>query len=98
MYDIPPGPKFIPLHIVVNLQKFGMPFYLLALILYFQNFSEQMLTYTVLHGSYGLLWYLKHKVFPDKTFEAKCTFSCALVCWITILGPYMIPAYLVASG
>ena len=75
-----------------------MPLYLAFLILYYQNYSQPMLTYAVLHGSYGILWYLKHRVFPDPSLQAKCTIVCALICWALILGPYMVPAYLLASG
>eukprot|EP00356_Strombidium_inclinatum_P011200 CAMPEP_0170499586 /NCGR_PEP_ID=MMETSP0208-20121228/31865_1 /TAXON_ID=197538 /ORGANISM="Strombidium inclinatum, Strain S3" /LENGTH=65 /DNA_ID=CAMNT_0010777199 /DNA_START=162 /DNA_END=359 /DNA_ORIENTATION=- len=65
---MPPGPAFIPLHVVVNLQKVSMPFYLAALMLYYRNFSDTMWLYAVMHGSYGFIWYLKHIAFPDKTF------------------------------
>lgn len=75
-----------------------MLFYLVGLMLYFQNFSDEMCLYTVMHGSYGLLWYLKHVAFPDKTYLQKCTISCAIVCWVTLLGPYMVPGYLLAAG
>ena len=75
-----------------------MSFYLLGLIWYFNNYSDSMLTYSVLHGTYGVLWYVKHRVYPDASLQEKCTFMCALVCWVLILGPYMIPAYLLASG
>ncbi len=97
MYEVPPGPKFVTVSTVVNIQKVGMPIYLLGLVLYFQNFSQPMLTYSVMHGSYGILWYLKHIVFPDPSLQEKCTFSCALICWVLILGPYMLPAYLLAA-
>jgi len=98
MFDLPPGPRFLPLSAVVNLQKVGMPFYLSFLMWYYGNFSVQMVVYACLHGLYGLLWYLKHLLFRDKVFDEKCTFSCALVCWLFILGPYMVPAWLIASG
>jgi hypothetical protein len=35
MYELPPGPRFIPYHIIVNIQKCGMPLYLAFLIYYF---------------------------------------------------------------
>ena len=98
MYEVPPGPKFVPLHLVVNIQKVGMPFYLIGLIWYFNNYSPAMLTYAVLHGTYGILWYMKHCIYPDESLQAHCTFMCALICWVLILFPYMIPAYLLASG
>ena len=75
-----------------------MPFYLLWLMWYYNNYSDVMCLYSVMHGSYGLLWYMKHIAFPDKTYLQKCTIPCAVLCWLTLLGPYMIPAYLLASG
>jgi protein-S-isoprenylcysteine O-methyltransferase Ste14 len=98
MYEIPPGTKFLPLHLVVNIQKVGMPFYLAFLMYYFNNYSDAMMTYALLHGTYGVLWYAKHCIFPDQSLQDKCTFMCAIVCWVLILGPYMVPAYLLASG
>ena len=29
--------------------------------------------YLALHGSYGIMWVLKSAIFPDKTWEAKCS-------------------------
>ena len=98
MYDIPPGPRILNLYSVINLQKVGTLFYLLGMMWYFQNWSDTMCLYTVMHGSYGMLWYLKHVSFPDKTYQQTCTVACALVCWITLLGPYLVPGYLMASG
>lgn len=53
---------------------------------------------SVMHGTYGVLWYLKHLVFPDKAFEDKFTITCAFVIWIMVLAPYLIPSWLIASG
>jgi hypothetical protein len=68
LHDIPPGPAFIPMSLMINIQKAGMPIYLCFLIWYFDNYSDVMIMYSVLHGSYGVFWYLKHLIFPDKTF------------------------------
>ena len=75
-----------------------MPFYLAFLIWYFQNFSEPMMIYAVLHGTYGLCWYLKHLTNPDAAFERYVTPGSVFVAWAGLLGPYCIPAYLIASG
>lgn len=72
--------------------------YLLILQYYYNNYSDLMCIYTIMHGSYGCLWFLKHLTFPDKRFEQKCTIMCAIVGWATILGPYCIPGLLLASG
>ena len=64
--DLPgPGGKCIKQKWYVDLQKFGMPFYLITLMLLFNNFSLGMWVYFILHGSYGILWFAKGKVFPD---------------------------------
>lgn len=53
----------------INLQKCtSLPFFLF-LQYYYDNWSVPMCLYTCLHGSYGLLWYLKHLIFPDASFE-----------------------------
>ena len=57
-----------------------------------------MLMYASLHGSYGILWCIKHFTFPDSTFDQKVTITCAILIWVLVLGPYMIPAYLLAAG
>lgn len=56
MYDFGPGPKMVPLSWSVNLQKGGMSLYILFLMMHFQNYSNAMIAYLFLHGSYG-----KHK-------------------------------------
>ena len=54
--------------------------------------------YALMHGSYGILWYMKHRIFPDPSLQENSTIVCALICWVLILGLYMVPAYLLASG
>ena len=42
MYNLPPGPKSLHLHFVINIQKVGMPFYLCFLMWYYENYSDTM--------------------------------------------------------
>ena len=67
--SLPPGPPLIKMNIVVNLQKCLMPLYLLSLMVYFDNFSLGTWMYFVLHGSYGICWYVKDMVYPDASFQ-----------------------------
>ena len=40
------------------------------LILYFHQWENTTAwVYLALHGSYGFMWVLKSKIFPDKTWE-----------------------------
>ena len=95
MYDLPPGPPCLKLCYVINMQKCMMLPYLVCLQWYFGNYSHEMSIYTCLHGSYGILWYMKHLTFPDESFERHMTVSAAVVAWLGILGPYMVPGYLI---
>ena len=77
-------------------------------MLYFNNFSNLMFTYLLMHGSYGkkscylsllgVFWYLKDNIFPDPSFQSNITFMSAGVIWLGVLGPYLVPAYRLASG
>jgi hypothetical protein len=97
-YELPgPGGKCIPMKNYVDLQKGGMPFYLLGMMIYFDNWSLGMWIYFVLHGSYGMLWLAKGQVFPDASFEQKVSLTNALLSWAVVLGPYCIAGYQVAS-
>ena len=74
-----------------------MPFYIIGLMFYYDNFSDAMFYYLILHGSYGVMWYLKDTVFPDPSFQAKMTIVSAGLTWAGVLGPYLVPAYRLAS-
>lgn len=60
MFSLPPGPKCIPMNYSVNLQKGGMSLYIVGLMIYFNNFSNAMFYYLILHGSYGnsRIWFI----------------------------------------
>ena len=65
---------------------------------YFWNFSRGAWIYFVLHGTYGWFWMLKHFTFPDTSFERKMTLLSALILWVCILLPYLLPGILMISG
>lgn len=65
---------------------------------YFNNYSLEMQIYAIIHGSYGLFWYMKHLAMPDATFERTMSIGSTFVLWATLLGPYCVPSILLASG
>jgi hypothetical protein len=93
-----PGGEFLPQWLYCDLHKGGMPFYLAALMVYYQNFSKGAWLYLALHGSYGFFWCLKDFTFPDKCFLRYCTFLSWLMPWPVALLPYCFPGYLMMSG
>jgi len=95
--DFPGGPRFIPAAWVINAQKGGTaPFVLLLMVLY-DNGSTPAFVYLGLHGSYGLLWLLKHFTFPDPAWEYRATVGTAINMWLFVLGLYWIAPFLLIS-
>jgi protein-S-isoprenylcysteine O-methyltransferase Ste14 len=92
------GPKWIKAAWVINLQKAGtLPFVLLLMWLY-GNYSTAAWVYLGLHGSYGLIWLLKHLAFRDPNWEKRITLGGAVMAWLMVLGPYWIAPFLLISG
>tara|TARA_B100001175_G_scaffold305614_1_gene302855 strand:- start:271 stop:846 length:576 start_codon:yes stop_codon:yes gene_type:complete len=53
--------------------------------------------YLALHGTYGYLWILKSKIFPDRQWESKTTIRYGLFIWLG-LSLYWISPYIIISG
>ena len=69
----------------------------LILIWYFHQWENTTAwIYLALHGSYGIMWVLKSMIFPDKTWEAKCSIWYGLYIWggLTLywISPFIIMA------
>ena len=54
--------------------------------------------YTAMHGSYGLLWYLKHLAFPDPSWSQGISLQGAVLAWTMVLGPYWLMPYLLIAS
>jgi hypothetical protein len=89
-YKLPPGPAFIPLNWIVNTQKFGTWILMLGLMIYYDNWSKGCWMYVTLHGSYGITWFIKDLVFPDKSFQVKVPFTSAIIVG-AVLAMYLLP-------
>lgn len=44
-----------------------------------------------------MFWYLKDCIFPDPAFQSKVTLGSAGIAWVAALGPYLMPAFKLAS-
>ena len=53
--------------------------------------------YLALHGSYGMMWVLKSMIFPDKTWDAKCSIWYGLYIWAGLtlywISPWIIMSF-----
>ncbi|EOD05674.1 hypothetical protein EMIHUDRAFT_220150 [Emiliania huxleyi CCMP1516] len=69
--DFPPGPHCVPWYVIISLQKGGTLPFVLGLMWYFDNYSVSACFYAAAHGSYGLIWLLKHCVGADPKCEPR---------------------------
>jgi len=80
----------------VNLHKGMTAFVVLCLMVYVDNYSTGAWVYLALHGSYGFLWLLKDRIYPDKQWEKEVSIFYAIFVF-GVLGLYWIaPWYLIS--
>ena len=56
---------------IINLHKGLTPLVVVILMFSYKNFSLPAYVYLSLHGTYGILWLLKERIFPDPYFKEK---------------------------
>lgn len=95
--DIFGGPRILKAAWVINLQKVSTLPFVLFLMWYFDCFTVTAWTYAALHGSYGLCWLLKDRVFPDPNWEKKVTFGGAFMMWALVLALYWIAPVIIVT-
>ena len=82
--DLGPGPRQLKMAWVINLHKFLTPFVVIFWILRFRNHSHAAYVYLALHGSYGVIWVLKHLAFRDRKWETRITWGGAITTFLLI--------------
>lgn len=83
---------------VVNLQKGLTFFFVLALMVAYQNFTIGPWIYLALHGTYGFLWLLKDRIYPDKQWEQEISIGTAIFAFGLISLYWVAPFILISSG
>lgn len=69
----------------------------LALIAWYDQWENPTAwVYLALHGSYGVMWVLKSRIFPDKLWEVRTSLAYGLVIWAS-LSLYWVAAWLLTS-
>ncbi len=91
------GPKFIKQAWVINLQKGGTALFVYGLMVAWDNFSAAAWTYLALHGTYGLIWLIKHVTMPDPGWERRVTIGGAINSILLVLGPYWLAPVLLIT-
>ena len=81
----------------INLHKaLTFPF-VFSLMLIYHNFTVGPWVYLSLHGTYGILWLLKDRIYPDKGWEEDVPTATGIFTFI-FLGLYWVAPWLLVSG
>ena len=82
---------------IINLHKGLTPLVVIGLMSYYNNFSLPAWIYLSLHGTYGVLWLLKEKIFPDPYFKEDINILTSITGFI-FLGSYWIAPFILISN
>ena len=82
---------------LINLHKGLTVFVVAGLMIFYKNYSIAAWVYLSLHGTYGILWLLKEKIFPDPYFKEKINFITSITGFI-FLGSYWIAPFILISS
>jgi steroid 5-alpha reductase family enzyme len=81
----------------INLSK-GLTFLvILGLMFVYQNFTLGPWIYLSLHGTYGLLWLLKDRLYPDKRWEQEIPLWLGIFAFILVNLYWIAPFILISS-
>ncbi|HAX74341.1 MAG TPA: steroid 5-alpha reductase [Cyanobacteria bacterium UBA11372] len=83
---------------VINLHKAITPLVVLGLMFAYQNFTLGPWVYLSLHGTYGLLWLLKDRIFPDRQWEQEIPLGMGIFGFGVLLLYWVAPFILISSG
>lgn len=83
---------------VINLHKGSTFLVVLGLMLAYQNFTLGPWVYLSLHGTYGLLWLLKDRLYPDKQWEQEISIAQGMLGFGMLFLYWVAPFILISSG
>ena len=81
-----------------NLHKGTTAIVVLALMFAYDNFTLGPWVYLALHGTYGLLWLLKDRIYPDKQWEMEVGLGQGAFIFVFLLLYWVAPFLLISSG
>lgn len=81
----------------INLHK-GLTFLVvLGLMAYYDNYTIGAWVYLALHGTYGILWLLKDRIYPDKQWEQELSIGTGIGIFVLLLAYWVAPFILISS-
>ena len=83
---------------IVNLHKGTTALIVLGMMWFYNNFGSGAWLYLGLHGTYGFMWLLKDRIFPDKQWEKEVSVGYAVFAFCALLLYWVAPWILITSG
>ena len=82
----------------INLHKGSTSIFVLTLMVIYQNFTIGAWVYLALLGTYGILWLLKDRIYPDKQWEQEVPIGSGIFIFFLISLYWVAPFILISSG
>ena len=82
----------------INLHKGLTFFFVLALMVVYHNFTIGPWVYLALHGTYGFMWLLKDRIYPDKRWEQEVSIGTSIFGFGLISLYWVAPFILISRG
>jgi protein-S-isoprenylcysteine O-methyltransferase Ste14 len=83
----------------IDSQKLVTGIFVLALMAVFHQLQNPTAwVYLALHGTYGTLWVMKGRIFPDRSWEQSCSLAYGLVIWAGLCLYWVAPWLIMSQG
>ncbi len=82
----------------INLSKALTGLVILGMMFFFDNFTLGAWVYLALHGTYGFLWLLKDRIYPDKQWEQEVSLIQAILAFVVVCLYWVAPYILISRG
>ena len=82
----------------INLHKATTFIFIFVLMIAYQNFTLDPWVYLALHGTYGILWLLKDRIYPDKQLEKEIPILQGIIYFVVVCLYWVAPYILISSG
>lgn len=83
---------------VINLHKALTAPVVLGLMVFYHNFTFGPWVYLSLHGTYGVMWLLKDRIYPDQQWEQEMPIGMGILTFGILMLYWVAPFILISSG
>ena len=90
-------PSILKISTFINAHKVLVAPSVVAMMAMHGNGSVEAFVYLALHGTYTVLWLIKHALFRDRSFETRVPFAIGVLFVFLPLQAYLIAPYLLIS-